>query len=79
MPVRQPPVLTPPFNEAPFDGNGNWTASWAKFLDALGNQATVLANLQITNDYGDEAAAAAGGVGIGEFFLSGTTVNKRVA
>ncbi len=80
MPVRQPPSLTPPFNEAVLDASGrNFTPAWAKYFEALGNQATVIANLHLANNYGNQAEAAIGGVGIGELFLSGTSLNTRTA
>lgn len=79
MPVRQPPSLTPPLDEDLLDSRGKLTAAWAKYFEALGNQQTVLQNLHQANNYGNQADAAIGGVGVGEFFLSGTTVNTRTA
>ncbi len=78
MPGRQLPTLTPPFNEVVLDASGqHFTPSWAKYFEALGIQARVLANLSLQPSYASDADAAADGVGDGGVYHDLSDVKIR--
>ena len=52
---------------------------WIDFFDRLSRLQQAVAQLPTKGSYGSDAAAAAGGVGIGEVYRNGSFICVRVA
>lgn len=55
-----------------------WNTWWGNKADASGALASLIALTTSSPSYANDAAAAAGGVQLGEFYLNGNFVMKRL-
>ena len=83
MATVPPPRLDPPIIQAPVADTGLTSLPWIQHHQAVADQLAAerafWASLAASASYADDAAAAAGGVGIGARYRSGSAVMVRVS
>lgn len=77
-----PRRVDPPFNEAPIRSDGQFSQAWSDYFRAASDRLNELiaadAVLAASTSYANDAAAAAGGVAIGQRYRNGSVVQVRV-
>jgi len=81
--MTSPARLDPPLRDAMTDAAGIVTPVWGAWFQALADrtytESVFWASLAASPSYADDGAAAAGGVGIGGRYRSGSFVMVRVS